>query len=108
MQRLPIEPISQASAHQRSGRCGRVEAGIAIRLYAEEDFEARPEFTEPEILRTNLASVILQMTSLGLGDVGAVPVRRPARPAQRHAPASSCSRSSARSAPTGAPRRPRG
>ncbi|RNL64197.1 ATP-dependent RNA helicase HrpA [Nocardioides marmoriginsengisoli] len=69
VQRLPIEPISQASANQRSGRCGRIEAGIAIRLYSEEDFEARPEFTEPEILRTTLASVILQMTSLGLGDV---------------------------------------
>ena len=69
VQRLPIEPISQASANQRSGRCGRVEAGIAIRLYSEEDFTSRPEFTEPEILRTTLASVILQMTSLGLGDV---------------------------------------
>ncbi len=62
VQRLPIEPISQASARQRSGRCGRVAEGICIRLYSEEDFEARPAFTEPEILRTNLASVILQMT----------------------------------------------
>ncbi|RYE77611.1 MAG: ATP-dependent RNA helicase HrpA, partial [Myxococcales bacterium] len=70
VQRLPIEPVSQASANQRAGRCGRVEAGICIRLYDEEDFLARPEFTDPEILRTNLASVILQMTSLGLGDVG--------------------------------------
>ncbi|MDN5743965.1 MAG: ATP-dependent RNA helicase HrpA, partial [Nocardioidaceae bacterium] len=69
VQRLPIEPISQASANQRSGRCGRIAAGIAIRLYAEEDFEARPEFTDPDILRTNLASVFLQMTSLGLGDI---------------------------------------
>ena len=69
VQRLPIEPISQASASQRSGRCGRVEAGVAIRLYSQEDFEARPAFTEPEILRTSLASVILQMTSLGLGQV---------------------------------------
>ena len=69
VQRLPIEPISQASAQQRSGRCGRVEAGVAIRLYSQEDFEARPAFTEPEILRTSLASVILQMTSLGLGQV---------------------------------------
>ncbi len=69
VQRLPIEPISQASAHQRSGRCGRVEAGVAIRLYAEEDFVSRPPFTDPEILRTNLASVILQMTALGLGEV---------------------------------------
>ena len=69
VQRLPIEEISQASANQRAGRCGRVEAGVCIRLYDEEDFLARPEFTDPEILRTNLASVILQMTSLGLGDV---------------------------------------
>ncbi|TMZ36549.1 ATP-dependent helicase, partial [Klebsiella pneumoniae] len=60
VQRLPIEPISQASANQRKGRCGRVAEGICIRLYSEEDFESRPEFTEPEILRTNLASVILQ------------------------------------------------
>jgi ATP-dependent helicase HrpA len=73
VQRLPIEPISQASAQQRLGRCGRVEAGVAIRLYSEEDFLGRPEFTEPEILRTNLASVILQMTALGLGDVGRFP-----------------------------------
>ncbi|MFZ2014415.1 MAG: ATP-dependent RNA helicase HrpA, partial [Nocardioides sp.] len=73
VQRLPIEAVSQASARQRSGRCGRVEAGIAVRLYAEEDFEGRPAFTDPEILRTNLASVILQMTSLGLGEVGRFP-----------------------------------
>jgi ATP-dependent helicase HrpA len=73
VQRLPIEPISQASASQRSGRCGRVEAGVAVRLYSEEDFAARPEFTEPEILRTTLASVVLQMTSLGLGDVARFP-----------------------------------
>ncbi len=73
VQRLPIEPVSQASANQRSGRCGRVEAGIAIRLYSQEDFEGRPEFTDPEILRTNLASVILQMTALGLGDVARFP-----------------------------------
>ncbi|MCE0492481.1 ATP-dependent RNA helicase HrpA [Vibrio salinus] len=73
VQRLPIEPISQASANQRKGRCGRVEAGICIRLYSEEDFLGRPEFTDPEILRTNLASVILQMTALGLGDISAFP-----------------------------------
>ena len=77
VQRLPIEAISQASAQQRSGRCGRVEAGVAIRLYDEEDFAARPAFTEPEILRTNLASVILQMTSLGLGDVARFPFVEP-------------------------------
>ncbi|MGI5996413.1 MAG: ATP-dependent RNA helicase HrpA [Saccharomonospora viridis] len=73
VQRLPIEPISQASANQRKGRCGRTSDGICIRLYSEEDFESRPEFTDPEILRTNLASVILQMISLGLGDIGAFP-----------------------------------
>lgn len=73
VQRLPIEPISQASANQRKGRCGRVSDGICIRLYSEADFLARPEFTDPEILRTNLASVILQMTALGLGDVAAFP-----------------------------------
>ncbi len=73
VQRLPIEPISQASANQRKGRCGRVSEGICIRLYAEDDFEARPEFTDPEILRTNLASVILQMTAIGLGDIARFP-----------------------------------
>lgn len=73
VQRLPIEPVSQASANQRKGRCGRVSEGICIRLYSEQDFLSRPEFTDPEILRTNLASVILQMTSLGLGDIGAFP-----------------------------------
>ena len=73
VQRLPIEPISQASANQRAGRCGRVAPGICIRLYSEEDYAARPAFTEPEILRTNLASVILQMTAVGLGDVAAFP-----------------------------------
>ena len=73
VQRLPIEPISQASANQRKGRCGRVSDGICIRLYDELDFLSRPEFTDPEILRTNLASVILQMTALGLGDIQAFP-----------------------------------
>ncbi|PVG81761.1 ATP-dependent RNA helicase HrpA [Nocardioides gansuensis] len=77
VQRLPIEPISQASANQRAGRCGRVADGIAIRLYSEEDFEGRPEFTDPEILRTNLASVILQMASLGLGDLARFPFVEP-------------------------------
>jgi ATP-dependent helicase HrpA len=73
VQRLPIEAISQASATQRSGRCGRLADGIAVRLYGEEDFESRPAFTEPEILRTSLAAVILQMTSLGLGDIARFP-----------------------------------
>ncbi|UAL30545.1 ATP-dependent RNA helicase HrpA [Nocardioides rotundus] len=82
VQRLPIEPISQASAQQRSGRSGRLEAGIAIRLYSEEDFEGRPEFTDPEILRTNLASVILQMASLGLGQIADFPFVEP--PDRRH------------------------
>src|SRR5204862_925045 len=66
---LRIEPVSQASARQRAGRCGRVASGIAIRLYAEQDFEARPAFTTPEILRTSLASVILRMAALELGDI---------------------------------------
>lgn len=77
VQRIPIEEISQASANQRSGRCGRVAAGIAIRLFSEENFDARPEFTEPEITRTNLASVILQMASLGLGDMERFPFVEP-------------------------------
>ena len=77
VQRLPIEPISQASANQRSGRAGRTSDGIAIRLYSEEDYAARPEFTEPEILRTSLASVILQMLSLGFGDITAFPFLTP-------------------------------
>ncbi|MFD4259938.1 ATP-dependent RNA helicase HrpA [Streptomyces sp. NPDC058534] len=73
VQRLPIEAISQASANQRKGRCGRTSDGICIRLYGEDDFEARPEFTDAEILRTNLASVILQMTAAGLGDIEKFP-----------------------------------
>ena len=70
VQRLPIEAVSAASANQRKGRCGRTSDGICIRLYSEQDFAARPEFTDPEILRTNLASVILQMAALGLGEIG--------------------------------------
>ncbi|GAA1772076.1 ATP-dependent RNA helicase HrpA [Agromyces humatus] len=77
VQRLPIEPISQASANQRSGRSGRTSDGIAIRLYAEDDFERRAEFTDPEILRTNLAAVILQMASLGLGAIEEFPFLTP-------------------------------
>ncbi len=77
VQRLPIEAISQASAAQRAGRCGRTADGIAIRLYTEQDFGQRPRYTEPEILRTNLASVILQMAALGLGDVEAFPFLDP-------------------------------
>ncbi|MFG2731462.1 ATP-dependent RNA helicase HrpA [Streptomyces canus] len=73
VQRLPIEPVSQASANQRKGRCGRTSDGICIRLYGEEDFNGRPEFTDAEILRTNLASVILQMTAAGLGDIEKFP-----------------------------------
>ncbi|WP_405519045.1 ATP-dependent RNA helicase HrpA [Streptomyces canus] len=73
VQRLPIEPVSQASANQRKGRCGRTSDGICIRLYSEEDFDGRPEFTDAEILRTNLASVILQMTAAGLGDIEKFP-----------------------------------
>ena len=77
VQRLPIEAISQASANQRAGRCGRVADGICIRLYSKDDYESRPEFTEPEILRTDLASVMLQMTALSLGDIGAFPFLDP-------------------------------
>ncbi|MEU6509225.1 ATP-dependent RNA helicase HrpA [Streptomyces sp. NPDC046942] len=73
VQRLPIEPVSQASANQRKGRCGRTSDGICIRLYSEDDFLARPEFTDAEILRTNLASVILQMTAAGLGEIEKFP-----------------------------------
>ena len=77
VQRLPIEPISQASANQRTGRCGRTSDGVCIRLYTEEDYESRPEFTDPEILRTNLASVILQMAALDLGDMAEFPFVEP-------------------------------
>lgn len=77
VQRLPIEPISQASANQRSGRSGRTSDGIAIRLYSELDYAKRPEYTDPEILRTNLAAVILQMISLGLGDIERFPFLQP-------------------------------
>jgi len=77
VQRLPIEAVSQASANQRSGRAGRTSDGIAIRLYSEEDYDKRPEYTEPEILRTSLASVILQMLSLGFGDITAFPFLTP-------------------------------
>ncbi|KES03482.1 ATP-dependent helicase [Streptomyces toyocaensis] len=73
VQRLPIEPVSQASANQRKGRCGRTSDGICIRLYGEDDFLSRPEFTDAEILRTNLASVILQMTAAGLGEIEKFP-----------------------------------
>ena len=92
VQRLPIEAISQASANQRKGRCGRVADGICIRLYSQEDFESRPEFTDPEIQRTNLASVILQMAAARLGDVRDFPfsTRRTRAPSPT---ASSCSRS---------------
>ena len=82
VQRLPIEKISQASANQRKGRCGRTSDGICVRLYTEDDFDARPEFTDPEILRTNLASVILQMAAADLGDIAAFPFVEP--PDRRH------------------------
>lgn len=77
VQRLPIEAVSRASADQRAGRCGRVGPGMCIRLYSEEDYAARPEFTDPEILRTNLASVILQMAAIGLGEVESFPFIEP-------------------------------
>jgi ATP-dependent helicase HrpA len=77
VQRLPVEPISRASADQRKGRCGRLADGVCVRLYAEDDFNARPEFTDPEVLRTNLASVILQMAALELGEIEAFPFLDP-------------------------------
>ncbi len=77
VQRLPVEPISRASADQRKGRCGRVADGICVRLYSEDDFNARPEFTDPEVLRTNLASVILQMAALSLGAIESFPFLEP-------------------------------
>src|SRR5690606_22770346 len=77
VQRLPIEPISQAAATQRAGRCGRLADGVCIRLYSEDDFLTRPTFTEPEVLRTNLASVILQMAALRLGDIARFPFLDP-------------------------------
>ncbi|MBO9491978.1 ATP-dependent RNA helicase HrpA [Endozoicomonas sp. G2_1] len=77
VQRLPIEHVSQASANQRAGRCGRVSSGVCIRLYSEEDYLSRPEFTDPEILRTNLATVILQMLALDLGDISDFPFVQP-------------------------------
>ncbi len=80
VQRLPIEPISQASANQRKGRCGRLGPGVCIRLYAESDFNLRPEFTEPEILRTSLASVILRMLTTDLGAVEDFPFLDPPAP----------------------------
>ncbi|ROR32726.1 ATP-dependent helicase HrpA [Inmirania thermothiophila] len=82
IQRLPVEPISRASADQRAGRCGRVGPGICFRLYAEEDYLARPRFTDPEILRTNLAAVILRMKALGLGEVEDFPFLDPPDPRQ--------------------------
>jgi ATP-dependent helicase HrpA len=77
VQRLPVEPISRASAEQRKGRCGRLAEGVCVRLYSEDDFNARPAFTDPEVLRTNLASVILQMAALGLGEIEAFPFLEP-------------------------------
>ncbi|SDI05485.1 ATP-dependent helicase HrpA [Actinokineospora alba] len=82
VQRLPIEPVSQASANQRKGRCGRTSDGICVRLFSEDDFLARPEFTDPEILRTNLASVILQMNAADLGEMADFPFIEP--PDKRH------------------------
>jgi ATP-dependent helicase HrpA len=101
LQRLPIEKISRASANQRAGRCGRVGPGIAIRLYSDEDYLARPEFTEPEIQRTNLAAVILQMHALQLGDVEAFPFVEPPDGATSATASARCA-SSARCRKTGA------
>ena len=80
VQRLQVEPVSQASARQRRGRCGRVAEGVCMRLYDEEDFDGRAEFTDPEILRSNLAGVVLQMEHLGLGDPMEFPFLDPPQP----------------------------
>ncbi|MCP4510628.1 MAG: ATP-dependent helicase, partial [Fuerstiella sp.] len=80
MQRLPVEPVSRASADQRSGRCGRIGPGVCIRLFSEEDYESRDEFTTPEIRRTNLASVVLQTKALKLGKLEEFPLLDPPRP----------------------------
>jgi ATP-dependent helicase HrpA len=77
VQRLPIEPVSRASADQRAGRCGRVGPGVCLRLYSEEDYLSRPEFTDPEIRRSNLAAVVLTMLQLGLGEVEKFPFLEP-------------------------------
>ena len=114
VQRLPIEPISQASADQRKGRCGRVADGICIRLYDEQDFEQRPRFTDPEILRTNLASVLLQMAAAKARRHRRLPVPGPARPApgpRRHPAAAGARRarratSSSRRSAAGSPSSP--
>ena len=90
VQRLPIEPISQASADQRKGRCGRTADGICVRLYGEEDLAARPRFTDPEVLRTSLAAVILQMAAPGLGDVERLPASSTRPTAARSATGSRC------------------
>src|SRR5262249_38735502 len=82
LDQLRIEPVSQAAARQRAGRCGRVASGVAIRLYAREDFTQRPEYTTPEILRTSLASVILRMAALELGPVSEFPFIEPPTPRQ--------------------------
>ena len=101
VQRLPIEPISQASAAQRAGRSGRTAPGVCIRLYSEEDFESRPRYTDPEILRTNLAAVILQMAALDLGDIETFPFStHPSSAAS--ATACCCCRNSAHSTRDGA------
>ena len=104
VQRLPIEPISQASANQRKGRCGRVADGICIRLYSEEDFDSRPEFTDPEIQRTNLASVILQMAAARLGDVRAFPFVDPPDPRSHHRRRAAARRAQRHRRATGSPR----
>ena len=81
IKRLPVEPVSQSSANQRKGRAGRVQAGVCIRLYAEEDFNERPLFTQPEIQRANLAEVILRMKAFHLGDIETFPFVQPPAPA---------------------------
>ena len=97
---LLVEPISQASADQRKGRCGRTASGVCFRLYEEQDYDARPAHTDPEIKRVGLAGVILRMKALGLGDIEELPVPRSAAASARSTRATACSRSSARSTRT--------
>ena len=103
LQRLPIEPVSRASAEQRKGRCGRIGPGLCLRLYSEEDFEARPEFTEPEVLRTNLAALLLRLAADGLGEAEHFPFIDPPDRA-RSATAIACCKSCRRWMPSGASR----
>ena len=104
LQRLPIEPVSRASAEQRKGRCGRIGPGLCLRLYSQEDFEARASFTEPEVLRTNLAALLLRLAADGLGEAEQFPVHRPAGCARAERRLSSAAGAAGTRSPSGASR----